>query len=466
MKIEHQLVDDLEQTLTQIRETYDFQDFDRLEKQLAELDAVSTILDTLPSLLPGSTVEESDKSPESEKKGIFEKDVKPILIQELDNLSENFVLDVCDEIKQTLSPVYPDKLLYPELLTQFVYQFFEDKLTGNPYQFHLTKKEKQAEKKRVSYLKTVPQPEQRTPEWYEYRNKRITASDMGCVFGKSPFCSRAQLLRKKVYPEEVENLSESNPFLNHGIKHEDTALHVYEAQEDVHVIEYGCIPHDTIECIGASPDGITDDGIMQEIKCPYSRPIYGPPPIYYWYQIQIQLEVAELNQCDYIETQIKEYPEETFWERVEKEDWTISHEAGIMVEYMDMTSQKLQRIRYPPQAPLDKEVVNDWITSTIEEVISDSNHEYMNTLYWVMEIYSCMPIYRDRRWFTRNLPDIENFWKEVEQGRAEKIQQQRLRSSKKRKPEKPPVLEEPTPVKTVITNKTICYISDSDSDED
>lgn len=466
MKIETQFTEDLNQFLSQIRDTYDFQDFDLLEKQIKDIDTVSALVETLPALLSG---EENQVSAQPEE-SIFQTDIKSVIVQELQRLSENFVLDVCEEIKQTLSPVYPDKLLYPELLTQFVYQFFEDKLTGNPYQFSLDDNDRAVERNRVEYLKTVPQPEQRTPEWYEYRNKRITASDMGCVFGKNPFCSRKQLLRKKVYPEEVENLSESNPYLNHGIKHEDTAIQVYEAQEDVEVIEYGCIPHDTVECIGASPDGITDEGVMQEIKCPFARPIYGPPPIYYWYQIQIQLEVAELNQCDYIETNIKEYSEEVFWDRVQKEGWTISHEAGIMVEYMDMTSQKLQRIRYPAQAPLDKEIVDDWVSNTIEEVIKDSNNEYMNTLYWVMEQYSCMPIYRDQRWFKRNLPDIKDFWKEVENGRAEKIQKIRLSKDVESKEttsqsETEDVDEVSKEVKTVITEKTICHILD-DSDDD
>ena len=28
------------------------------------------------------------------------------------------------------------------------------------------------------YLKNIPQPEQRQPEWYEFRNNRLTASDL------------------------------------------------------------------------------------------------------------------------------------------------------------------------------------------------------------------------------------------------------------------------------------------------
>ena len=459
MIIETDFVRDIQTLLESIRESYDFNDFQTIKNQIKSLESVNTLLALCPTLDNSNSVDTviapSDNS----------SDISSILKEELDILSENFVLDVCNEIKTSLSSVYPDKLLYPELMTQFVYQYFSDILTNIPYTFTLNEKQKQQEKERVEYLKTVPQPEQRTAAWYAYRNKRITASDMGCVFGKNPFCSRAQLLKKKVYPEEVENLSESNPFLNHGIKHEDTAIHVYEKIENVEVIEYGCIPHDTIECIGASPDGITDSGVMQEIKCPYSRPIYGPPPIYYWYQIQIQLEVAELNQCDYIETNIKEYPSEVFWERIKSEGWKVSHESGIMVEYMNLTDQKLKRIPYPVGASLDKSTVETWIKETIDYVITSTDHEYMNTLYWIMEQYSCMPIYRDPRWFKRNLKEITDFWKEVEHERAERIGKELHEDTTSREKVRSPDVSDCKLAKTVITKKTICCIDDSD-DED
>ena len=47
---------------------------------------------------------------------------------------------------------------------------------------------------------------------------------------------------------------------------------------------------ESIEYLAASPDGITPDGVMLEIKCPLSREIKGIPPIYYWQQMQQQLD--------------------------------------------------------------------------------------------------------------------------------------------------------------------------------
>ena len=38
---------------------------------------------------------------------------------------------------------------------------------------------------------------------------------------------------------------------------------------------------------------------MLEIKCPTKRPITGFIPEYYHYQVQGQLEVCNLNYCDF-----------------------------------------------------------------------------------------------------------------------------------------------------------------------
>ena len=59
--------------------------------------------------------------------------------------------------------------------------------------------------------------------------------------------------------------------------------------------------------MGASPDGITKDGIMLEIKCPYTRVMNGTVPPQYWAQVQGQLEVCGLDMCDYLECKLVKY---------------------------------------------------------------------------------------------------------------------------------------------------------------
>ena len=63
----------------------------------------------------------------------------------------------------------------------------------------------------------------------------------------------------------------------------------------VEVFEFGILRHPTIECLGASPDGISDIGIMLEIKCPWKRKKTETIPEQYYYQIQGQLDVCSLD---------------------------------------------------------------------------------------------------------------------------------------------------------------------------
>ena len=90
-----------------------------------------------------------------------------------------------------------------------------------------------------------------------------------------------------------------------GVKYEEVAVMIYEQRNSMKVFEYGCIPHPVYDFIGASPDGITDSGIMLEIKCPSSRKITGVIPSYYWCQVQTQLEVCELDRCDFLECKLE-----------------------------------------------------------------------------------------------------------------------------------------------------------------
>ena len=76
---------------------------------------------------------------------------------------------------------------------------------------------------------------------------------------------------------------------------------------NVEVFEFGILRHPDIDYIGASPDGISDMGIMLEIKCPWKRKKTETIPDQYYYQIQGQLEVCNLEECDYLECYIVEY---------------------------------------------------------------------------------------------------------------------------------------------------------------
>lgn len=323
---------------------------------------------------------------------------------------EAYVLSCCEYIRQVLgSEFYPTKYLYDEILSQFVYEYFGDRLYDSPYRFSPTPQNQIQLRDRVNYLKEVPQPEQRTSEWYTYREGRITASDAAAIWNQNPFCRREELLEKKSSPIPIP-FNGSLDAVNHGVRFEPSVTWMYEKRMGEPVIEFGCLPHDEIPFIGASPDGITNEGIMLEIKCPFQREIYGVPPIYYWIQMQLQLEVADLERCDFVECKIVTHSKEEFVEHLkDNTDTDNKYESGAVIEYYDEELEKLDHIHFPYGShPSEIDEWQDKILLNLGE-----QKDYRNTIYWTLERYSQVSIYRDRRWFERSLPDMAEFWKLV-----------------------------------------------------
>jgi len=147
----------------------------------------------------------------------------------------------------------------------------------------------------LNELLKQPQIKQRTPEWFKLRENRLTASDLYDAV-KNP----VSLAKKKLKTTTFN--SSAIPALKWGTMFESMATRIYSNLKNKKIHEFGLVINDEIENFGASPDGITEDGIMIEIKCPYSRKIKdGNIPEKYYYQMQGQLAVCKLTNCDYIE---------------------------------------------------------------------------------------------------------------------------------------------------------------------
>lgn len=172
----------------------------------------------------------------------------------------------------------------------------------------------------IEYLRTRPQPPQRTDAWYKFRHNLITASNAYKAFESQS--SINQLIYEKCQPlktAETDSFSYVNvksPF-HWGQKYEPVSVLLYEEIFKTKVEDFGCIQHDKYSCIGASPDGINVDpssplyGRMLEIKNVVSREITGIPKKEYAIQMQLQMEVCNLDECDFLETKFVEYGSES-----------------------------------------------------------------------------------------------------------------------------------------------------------
>jgi putative phage-type endonuclease len=288
-----------------------------------------------------------------------------------------------------------------------------------------TEKNIQELSKIIELLKLVPQPEQRTPEWYTFRNNRLTASDLATALNKNPYSRRKDLILKKCGHETPWKPGAA---ILHGVKYEDVAILIYSVRNKVKVVEYGCVPHPNIPFFGASPDGICDPesenrqkiGYMLEIKCPKSRPITGFPPEYYEYQVQGQLEVCDLEYCDFLECNLHEYnnKDEYMNDSILDKDGNVNInyqknglEKGVVIELYDHKLKK-SIFKYG-DLNMTKEKLEKWCDEIIDESLETPTIDYLGTSYWKLIDYCCTLIKRDKERFKEMYIGIKQFWDDV-----------------------------------------------------
>lgn len=143
--------------------------------------------------------------------------------------------------------------------------------------------------------------EQLTPEWFESRESRITASDIPSILCRGSM-SRIEVLRRKTGINKKPFSAFANQAMEHGRKHEDQAIKLYEEESGHRVLPFGLLVDPERPWLGASPDGITYCGISIECKCPYSRTIRpGEVPAHYMDQVQTQLFVSKLRKSAFVQ---------------------------------------------------------------------------------------------------------------------------------------------------------------------
>ena len=296
-------------------------------------------------------------------------------------------------------------------------------------------------KKTIELVRNKPQPPQRTPAWYEFRNNLITASNAWKALKSKS--SRSQLITEKCKEMDISKYETANVNTNtafhHGTKYEEISVMFYEHKFKTKVEDFGCIRHDKYHCLGASPDGINTCidsplyGRMLEIKNPVSREITGIPKEDYWIQMQLQMEVCNLDICDFLETLIKEYEDEDAFllDSYPPSDSTTKN-GEILTPFTHTSKGQLKGIimyfssssgpiyEYMPLYSSEYEY-EKWSNEMFEK---HQNITWLKNIYWYMKEYSCVVVDRNRKWFESAIPLIEDTWKQIEhtrlKGSAEK----------------------------------------------
>ena len=380
------------------------------------------------------------------------------LDDQIDDLYDGY--DIEDTINDLLEEAcsifiasfYPDK--YTELIQNFseideidemindTIDFFEN--NDNNYDDNNIK----IIEEKIDYLRSIPQPIQRTPEWYQFRWNLITASNAWKAF-ETPSAIN-QLIYEKCQPiketennnnnnnfEEVKMINVNTPF-HWGQKYEPLSVMIYEHMYNSKIEDFGCIQHPFYKFIGASPDGIVIKsntgryGRMLEIKNPVSREITGIPKKEYWVQMQLQMEVCDLDECDFLETKFLEYPDyETYRNDLVSE---LSYDlSGNEFKSYNKTKNNLYKgviiyfhtkegtpyYVYQPLNLYSCQDISNWEEENIEKYQSQPyNYTFIKFIYWKLEKISCILVLRNREWFKNNVGQLEKIWKIIEEERV------------------------------------------------
>lgn len=273
---------------------------------------------------------------------------------------------------------------------------------------------------RVKSLMKKPQPVQRSPEWYRARNTIITASEVAsCLTLSKKTCERYvqlyniknfkyndiksanvydtldEYIIKKCKAFYGENVFVDSVYTLWGKKYEPIAVNLYKKLKNTDVYDFGLLRHPYLKWLGASPDGITPDGVMLEIKCPYSRKIKESfIPFHYYCQVQIQLQSTLLDEADFLECEIKEF--KTFEEYKESNDI-----KGIIINKIKEDNNS--ETKYIYQDASDQRDPIEWAHETSQILEPDS----FSLIYYKISKYSILNIKKDQEWFDNVKDDIK-----------------------------------------------------------
>uniref|UniRef100_A0A6C0H125 YqaJ viral recombinase domain-containing protein n=1 Tax=viral metagenome TaxID=1070528 RepID=A0A6C0H125_9ZZZZ len=307
------------------------------------------------------------------------------------------------------------------------------------------------------YLLNLPQPEQKSKEWFDMRNNMITASSAAQAMGESKYDTMDQFIYEKVFGREFSE----NKFVHHGKKYEHIATMFYQHVYNVKIGEFGLLKHPEIDFIGASPDGIcsayTLDGIrgspllgtMVEIKCPMTREIKtsgdikdGICPYYYWVQVQLQLQCCNLNRCDFIQLSIKEYEtdeETTAQDKFMNDNHLLDHTEnqnnmvkinqnfgrGALIQLLPIKfTQKVQyekrewysKYIYPPSLDMTKGDVLNWIDDEKKKFKLNplsKDYKFDKPLFFRIVTTHNTIILREDKWFEEAVPKLKVTWDKI-----------------------------------------------------
>jgi hypothetical protein len=194
-----------------------------------------------------------------------------------------------------------------------------------------------------------------------------------------------------------------------GIRFEPVVKQLLEHIDGSKICELGRITHSETPTLAASPDGIIEEstnsdqiGRLVEIKCPYSRTIGGEIPYEYWIQMQVQMEVTDVDECEYVEAEIVS---------LKQKQTTV-----------DLSGCSHQGVLYLLQKDDGQPHETMYVYGDIQSTQCPSfppGYHRVETIPWGLKNWSRKVVLRDRGWYKSTLSFQDAFWQDVELSKKE-----------------------------------------------
>lgn len=145
--------------------------------------------------------------------------------------------------------------------------------------------------------------EQRSPEWYEIRKGKMTASKGATIATAGAGLKTYILEIMSEYYSSNPKQTYINDDMQRGIELEAEAILEYELRNNVKTQEIGFVLYN--EYFGASPDRLVNDDGLIEVKCPNDKTylellLTGKIKSEYLWQMQGQLLATNRKWCDFV----------------------------------------------------------------------------------------------------------------------------------------------------------------------
>jgi putative phage-type endonuclease len=200
--------------------------------------------------------------------------------------------------------------------------------------------------------------EQCSEAWLDARKLfPVTGSACGIITGEDRSKSIEQLFREKTGRGNQGNSKSFN--CTQGHLNEPLAQSLFIERTGKIVFNTGLVPHPVYDFIAMSPDGLTLDGELLEIKCPVSREIGDFVPTMYNAQLQLGMEVFGMEYANFVQ-----YRPETEYRHVEYSHVRVARDRNWFSRHLPAFRDFSDRVRAFNNLPLSEKRITEGPTSS------------------------------------------------------------------------------------------------------